>query len=295
MFCRKCGSPIKDGDKFCPVCGTPCMAQKPHFVVRRLPVFLIIVLTIGFIISSLFIEEGETDLVLMLSCLPGIVLMLLIYKMDRIEHEPLGLMLKLFLGGALLATTAAGCIESLLGVFADIFFSWDSIVYCFVEAFVVAAATEELCKYFILKSCTWKHPAFNYRFDGVVYSTMVAIGFEIVENLMYVIDSTVSTAFMRAAFPGHCIFGIYMGYYYGQAKSHEIHGDPAGARRLRNHGLIITILIHGGYDFICMLGSTVEEESVQLIMALLYVIVMVVLNVTAYKNIKKYAYYDSPV
>lgn len=98
MFCRKCGSPIKDGDKFCPVCGTPCMAQKPHFVVRRLPVFLIIVLTIGFIISSLFIEEGETDLVLMLSCLPGIVLMLLIYKMNRIEHEPLGLMMKLFSG-----------------------------------------------------------------------------------------------------------------------------------------------------------------------------------------------------
>ncbi|SFG63709.1 PrsW family glutamic-type intramembrane protease [Oribacterium sp. WCC10] len=295
MFCQNCGSPLRDGARFCPKCGTPCLVQRQTFVVRGMPIILIIVLTIGFIISSFFMEDGEADLALMVSCIPGIVLMFLIYKMDRIEPEPVGLMLKLFLGGAFLATTAAGFIESFMGVLIDCLFWWNPVVYCFFEAFILAAATEELCKYFILKSFTWKHPAFNYRFDGVVYSTMLAIGFDIAENLLYIVDSTASTAFLRAAFPGHCVFGIYMGYYYGQAKTHELHGDPVGAKKLRRRGVITAILIHGAYDFICMLSGVVESEAIQIILGILLMIVMVVLNVTAYKNIKKYAYYDSPV
>ena len=343
MNCPKCGTPLKDGDKFCSNCGTPAiiqqqtyekkesnideipkhetsysdqrqtyptrnsnigetpgiqtsgMVQQPPFMVRRLPIFVIIVLTMGFIISSLIFEDGDADLAMILSCLPGIVLIFLIYKMDRIEPEPVGLMLKLFFAGACIATLVSGLIESFIGMIIDLMFFWDPVVYCFMEAFILAAATEELVKYFLLKKYTWKHPAFNYRFDGVVYSTMLALGFEIAENLLYIADSTLSTAFMRAAFPGHCVFGIYMGYYYGMAKSHELHGDLEGSKKLRKKGLIITILIHGGYDFLCMLGSSSENELIQILTGLLLLISMVVLNVTAYKNIKKYAYYDSPV
>ncbi|WP_029200545.1 PrsW family glutamic-type intramembrane protease [Oribacterium sp. NK2B42] len=367
MNCQKCGSPLKEGDKFCSNCGTPAIVQKqnsvaresetvetpnpgttysdqrqtfstgnsntddiskpratysdqrqayptrnsntyetpgiqtsgmvqqPPFVVRRLPIFVIIVLTMGFLISSFIFEDGDADLAMILSCLPGIVLIFLIYKMDRIEPEPVGLMLKLFFAGACIATLVSGLIESFIGMIIDFLFFWDPVVYCFMEAFILAAATEELVKYFLLKKYTWKHPAFNYRFDGVVYSTMLALGFEIAENLMYIADSTLSTAFMRAAFPGHCVFGIYMGYYYGIAKSHELHGDLEGSKKLRKKGLIITILIHGGYDFLCMLGSSSENEIIQILTGLLLLISMVVLNVTAYKNIKKYAYYDSPV
>ena len=367
MNCSKCGTPLKEGDKFCSNCGTPAIVQKqnsvaresetvetlnpgtiysdqrqtfstgnsntddiskpratysdqrqtyptrnsntyetlgiktsgmvqqPPFVVRRLPIFVIIVLTIGFLISSFIFEDGDADLAMILSCLPGIVLIFLIYKMDRIEPEPVGLMLKLFFAGACIATLVSGLIESFIGMIIDFLFFWDPVVYCFMEAFILAAATEELVKYFLLKKYTWKHPAFNYRFDGVVYSTMLALGFEIAENLLYIADSTLSTAFMRAAFPGHCVFGIYMGYYYGMAKSHELHGDLEGSKKLRKKGLIITILIHGGYDFLCMLGSSSENEFIQILTGLLLLISMIVLNVTAYKNIKKYAYYDSPV
>ena len=295
MNCQRCGTPLREGEKFCPQCGTPVIVQKQTFVVRRMPVLLIIVLTMGFLISAFIFEDGDANLAVMLSCVPGIILMFLIYRMDRIEPEPVGLILKLFLVGAFIATFLAGTIESFLGMFIDFLFSWDPIVYSFMEAFVLAAATEELVKYQLLKSITWKHPAFNYRFDGVVYSTMLAIGFDIAENLLYLADNALSTAFMRAAFPGHCVFGIYMGYYYGQAKSHELHGDPEGAKKMRRKGLFITILIHGGYDFLCMLGSISDSEFAQIIIGLLLLFVMVALNVTAYKNIKKYAYYDSPV
>jgi RsiW-degrading membrane proteinase PrsW (M82 family) len=273
----------------------PYVEQKQTFVVRRMPIIVIIVLTLGFFISGMFMEDGSMNVAAAVSCIPGIVLMFLIYKLDNIEPEPVGLLVKLFLAGGFVATIAAMLIEMVLDGFINIFFSGSVLLYCFAEAFILAAATEELCKYACLKFLTWKHPAFNYRFDGVVYSTAVAIGFDVIENLLYLVDSTADTAFIRAAFPGHCVFGIYMVYYYGQAKTLELNGDIKGAKAMRKKGVLTAILIHGFYDFICFIGGYPESELIQLLISIGLVLLMVVLNVTAYKNIKKFAYNDTPV
>ncbi|ETP73273.1 putative membrane protein [Lachnospiraceae bacterium JC7] len=293
--CRCCGAPAEPGAEFCTYCGSRLADPKPPLVVRRMPMFLIAVLTLGFFMASMFTAEAEMEIALIVSCVPGVVLLFLIYRLDRIEPEPLGLLLKLFFGGAIISTISAALIESVLEGIITVLFGWHPILYCFAAAFIMAAATEELCKYAVLKAVTWRHPAFNYRFDGVVYSTTVAIGFEIFENFLYLIDSTADTAFTRAAFPGHCIFGIYMGYYYGQAKTLELRGDLAGAKAMRRKGIITAILIHGWYDFICFLAGVMESEIITALLGLGLVAAMVVLNVTAYKNIKKYAYEDEPV
>ena len=293
--CQSCGAELEPTSNFCTYCGSRYVEPKPPFVVKRLPMLLIAVLTLGFIISSFFAQEAEMDLALIVSCVPGIVLLFLIYRLDRIESEPPGLLAKLFFGGALIATIVASMIEVAMDTVISTLFGWYPIIYCFLEAFIMAALTEELCKYAILKMFTWKHPAFNYRFDGVVYSTTVALGFEIFENLMYLVDNTADTAFTRAAFPGHCIFGIYMGYYYGQAKTLELRGDAAGAGAMRRKGIITAVLIHGFYDFVCFMTAATESEILQILLAFMLVVVMVVLNVTAYKNIQKYAYEDAPV
>ncbi|WP_081832739.1 PrsW family glutamic-type intramembrane protease [Oribacterium sp. P6A1] len=293
--CRCCGAPVDPGAGFCAYCGSRYVDPKPPFVIRRMPMLLIAVLTLGFLITSFFSAEAEMEIALIVSCVPGIVLMFLIYRMDRIEPEPMGLLMKLFFGGALISTITAVVIESALDVVISVLFGWNPILYCAAAAFIMAAATEELCKYAVLKALTWRNPAFNFRFDGVVYSTTVAIGFEIFENILYLLDSTADTAFTRAAFPGHCIFGIYMGYYYGQSKTLELNGNPAGARAMRRKGIITAILIHGWYDFICFLAGALESEVITTLLGIGLVAVMVVLNVTAYKNIKKYAYEDAPV
>lgn len=294
-ICQGCGAELEPASDICTYCGSRYVEPKPPFVVRRMPMILVAVLTLGFVITSFFAEEAEMDLALIVSCVPGIVLMFLIYRMDRIEPEPLDLLVKLFFGGALIATIAACLIEVAVDVVISTLFGWAPVIYCLLKAFVLAATTEELCKYAVLKSFTWRHSAFNYRFDGIVYSTTVAIGFEIFENLLYLIDSTADTAFTRAAFPGHCIFGIYMGYYYGQSKTLELNGDAAGARAMRIKGVVTAIMIHGCYDFVCFMAGVSESEILQIIMGLALIIAMVVLNVTAYKNIQKYAYEDAPV
>ena len=331
MFCSNCGTELPEGAVFCCNCGTKLSAagsasaqpvnpepmmqnqsiqsgnvsqpsrdvimpgQRDTFYVRRMPIVMITLLTIGLTLSAAFTDDASMSIALAVSCIPGIVLLFLIYRLDAIEPEPVPLLVRLLLSGGLLVTIAAAFIELVLDGAIAMIIPEGTVIYAFLDAFIVAAATEELCKYYFLKKYTWKNPAFNYRFDGVVYSATVAIGFEIVENVLYLIDSTAGTAFARAAFPGHCIFGIYMGYYYGQAKTLELDGDIAGAKALRCRGIITAILIHGAYDFICFMGDVWDSDVFSVLIGLVLTAVMVVLNVNAYRNIKRFAKEDTPV
>ncbi|WP_051656412.1 PrsW family glutamic-type intramembrane protease [Butyrivibrio sp. AE3004] len=299
MICSNCGKEIKPGQKFCGNCGTmvpgESIVQKETFYVKKLPMVMIVLLTLGLLLTSFTMGAGSMVFAMGISCIQGIVLIFLIYRLDRIEPEPVSLLVKLFLLGALLLPIAAMIIESVFEIAVNVVSSEGTILHSILDAFFVAAFTEEICKYAVLKKLTWRHPAFNFRFDGVVYSTTVAIGFEVVENLLYLIGSDASTAYLRAAFPGHCIFGIYMGYYYGQAKSLENMGDVTGSAKMRRKGLLTAILIHGIYDSVVMVCSGSENEMLIFTCMLSMVVIMCVLNVNAYKNIKKFAHEDKQV
>ncbi len=321
MYCTNCGSEIQPGQKFCGNCGAATQnsnlsvqnpslhvqnsspsvqnpsitEQKDTFYVRKLPMVLIVVLTLSLIFTSLVMGAGSMTLAMLLSCAQGIILIFFIYKLDSIEPEPIPLLIKLFLFGAIPLPIVVTIIESGIQYVVDILTPQGSLINSVLVAFLVAAFSEEICKYAVLKKLTWKHPAFNYRFDGVVYSTTVAIGFEVVENLLYLFTSDAGTAYLRAAFPGHCIFGIYMGYYYGQAKSLELSGDESAAKQMRTKGVLIAMLIHGIYDTVAISCSASEDGLFILSGMLALVVIMCVLNVNAYKNIKKYAHEDRPV
>ncbi len=241
------------------------------------------------------VGTASITLAMLVSGIPGIILLILIYKLDSIEPEPVPLLVKLFLCGGFLVPIFAVAAGLTIGALNSLVFGSFPLIYVLVDDFICAAAVEEFGKYFVLKKLTWKNPAFNYRFDGVVYSTTVALGFDIIENLVYLFGNDFGNAVLRAAFPGHCILGIYMGYYYGQAKNLELNGDTEGAVKLRRKGLIIAILIHGFYDFCCDIGKLSSSDWVALLVLPLLLVIMSVLNVTAYKNIKKYAHEDKPV
>ena len=169
------------------------------------------------------------------------------------------------------------------------------VIYSVLEAFIVAATVEELGKYAALKFGSWKHPAFNFRFDGIVYAATVAIGFEVVENLLYIWQYGFGTALIRTAFPGHLVFSIYMGYYYGLAKSYEANGDIIRSKKARRKAIGFPLLIHGIYDTICFWAELNDSTWYVLGSFALLLVIMLALNVTAYINIKKYAYEDQPI
>lgn len=228
------------------------------------------------------------DFLTWLAIIPGIVLIFKVYKQDKIEKEPVGLLLKLLIAGAL--TVISAIILETIG--EDIlFFIFDEggRITAAIDCFLIVALSEEAGKYVTMKLCTWKNKAFNYRFDGIVYAVCSSMGFAIVENIMYCLDGEVSTAFLRAvtAVPGHCIFAIFMGHYYGEAKLCESRGNMVGMKRNKKKALWVPVLIHGFYDFCLSVDSWMA--------GICFVTFIVALDVYAIKHIKKYANEDTAI
>ncbi|MCR5302130.1 MAG: PrsW family intramembrane metalloprotease [Lachnospiraceae bacterium] len=215
---------------------------------------------------------------LLLSVLPSIVLFIVIWKCDRYEKEPPRLLLRLFLFGAL-TTVSASIIESL---FEDVilgFMNQQGILFLLIDNFLIVALSEEAGKYFVLKKVTWKHPAFNYTFDAVVYAVSVSLGFATIENILYLIESDLGTAVIRAIFsvPGHAIDALYMGYFYGLARYADAYNDERLKKKHLKQAFFIPVLIHGFYDF-CL-------STEYWIFILIFLVFEVIITVLAIKKL----------
>lgn len=220
--------------------------------------------------------------------LPAIALLCYIRKLDKIEAEPMSMMIRLCGFGALTVISAV-ILELIGGMILGAFFAEDSLIYLLLHNFVVVAGAEESGKLLALKKGTWKSPEFNYTYDAVVYATAASLGFAAVENIMYVMDGGFTVALMRAAtaIPGHTVFGVFMGFYYGLAKKAEMRRDIPGMQHQLSLALIVPVLLHGFYDFCLSIGSTLFI-AVFLVFFILFV-------VYAFKKVKKLAAEDESV
>lgn len=227
-------------------------------------------------------------MLLLLAVLPGIVLFTVVWRQDKIEKEPAGLLLKLFIGGAL--TTASAMLLGWLGdeVALEMFEETD-LAYLIIDNFLITALVEEGGKYFVLKKTTWRHSAFNYTFDAVVYAVTASLGFAVVENILYVAENGVATAIMRAllSVPGHVFMAIFMGCYYGLAKAAWAAGDRRGMKANLRKALWVPVLLHGLYDF-CL--STDYD-----VLFVVFLIFDVSFTVAAIKRLKKLSKADAPI
>ena len=219
--------------------------------------------------------------------LPAAFLLYQVYKMDTIEKEPWSILRKLLLWGALSGIPAA-LVESLLtGVLQNVL-EEGTLLYNLVFGFVVAALVEESFKFFFLYKFTFRDPAFNYRFDGVVYAVFVSMGFAILENVLYVFQGGLGVAITRAllALPLHAACGVYMGIAYGQQKVNSLY-RTATFGSVAKACLPVPILIHGFYDF-CAFMQTVPFT----IVFIAFVIAVFLLTL---KRLKKASQEDAPV
>ena len=138
---------------------------------------------------------------------PAVLLIIYIYTKDKVEKEPPGLLISLVVLG-IVSTFCAMATETVGQLILRPFAYYPTIGYLIVLNFIVVGLSEEGFKFLMLKLRTWKHPAFNYRFDAVVYSVCVSLGFALFENIMYVMQYGMATAAIRAitAVPGHACF-----------------------------------------------------------------------------------------
>lgn len=224
-------------------------------------------------------------ILLLAALIPPLFLMYRIYKLDKIEREPPRLVLRVFVAGAL-SVVPAIFLEYFGGELLSSVVASGTVLFNLLQYFLVVAWAEEGVKHFALKHTTWKHPEFNYHFDAVVYSTAAALGFAAAENLEYVLVYGLDVAAIRAvtAIPGHCIFGIFMGFYYGMAKYWQIRGNQGRSRFYQMWSILMPLLMHGFYDF-----CATSKSDVATIVFLGYIIV---LDLIAIRQIRKFSRED---
>ena len=215
--------------------------------------------------------------------IPAIVLLVKIYKADKLDKEPLGILIALVFWGAVSTTLAVFTEEVGTGIL-DTLWPEDSLLYRVLMYFVVVGLSEEGFKYLLLKRHTWRSAAFNCQFDGVVYATAVSLGFALWENIGYVAMYGMGTALVRAvtAVPGHACFGVFMGAFYGMAKRYSNYGCEAQSKRCRHLAVLLPTVLHGIYDFIATSESRFSEW-----VFLLFVIVLFLITSRMVKNLSR--------
>lgn len=242
--------------------------------------------------------------------LPAIALCIYVFKKDRVEKEPIGLLLGLLALGCLICWPAAEIETVLSGIIDKIFIPFtyeeEGVVYLSeiafkaynaINNFIGIALVEEGLKFIALFLATRNNKNFNSLFDGLIYAVFVSLGFAAFENVLYVVSYGWTNALVRAvtAVPGHMFFAVLMGYYYSmwhaceQAKTME--------RALKKRGLVdknskeisgkhhlicsllVPVLAHGLYDYCCT-AETVWANIV-------FYALLIFLYVYCFKRIKE--------
>lgn len=234
---------------------------------------------------------GFDPILTIAAIVPAILLMRIVYKADKLDKEPGRLLLSLVIWG-IVSTTIAVVLEQIGSMILSPL-NPNSLMYNILMYFGVVAFAEEWAKYILLKWRTWKHPAFNCQFDGVVYAVFVGLGFALWENIQYVAMYGFETAIVRAftAVPGHCCFAVFMGVWYGMAKRYEFAGEFQKSRTARRMCVVMPALMHGTYDFIATWDRGIS------VLFIVFVVIMFIWASRLVKNMSKndkYIGYQGP-
>ena len=173
---------------------------------------------------------------------PGLALLIYFYLKDQYNTEPISVVLKAFIYGALIVIPVM-FLQYVLDAEGILMANW-------ADAFLAKGLIEELLKWGIFLLLIYGHVEFDEPYDGIVYGVAISLGFATFENILYLFTNGVEYAWGRAIFPvsSHGLFGVIMGFYFGKAKFSK-------EKRLKYMAiaLVIPFLLHGLFNYILMM------------------------------------------
>ena len=122
-----------------------------------------------------------------LSLVPAVVWLVLFYLQDVREPEPKGLVLSVFVLGALLARAVGMPLVN--EVFNAPRWLATAPIYNVLGAILVVGFTQQFLVYAAVRFSIYPSAEFNERVDGMVYATAAALGYATMLNVQYVVDS----------------------------------------------------------------------------------------------------------
>ena len=226
---------------------------------------------------------------LMLAVLPSIILGWIIWKNDKVEKEPGGLLIGLFfcgIGSIIVTLILSGFVYLIPMCNPE---EGTTLFQLFFGVFIGIALVEEFSKWIFVKLVTWKNKAFTHIYDAVVYAVFVSLGFATLENILYVVNGGISVAIMRAllAVPLHTFCGVFMGYYYGLAKQSEINKRKDLVNKNLFLSLLVPVLIHGFYDYCLITGEP--------ILVLIFFAFVILIYIFAFRRVIKLSKIQVPL
>lgn len=219
----------------------------------------------------------QSIILIIIAIMPIMLLLKFVFQKDTIEKEPLIMLLILFIFGilsAIIVIFLSNTIQSIVHI-NNIFYS----------SFIQVALIEEICKWICIYLIAWRSKEFNYKFDAIVYSIFVALGFALVENIGYSFQYGIITALLRAiiSVPGHAFFAIYMGYYLGLAKMYYAKHDRKNGGIYSICSILVPTLLHGIYDY-CI----ISKNDGLYILLIIFIITLYILSIKTINSSSKF-------
>jgi protease PrsW len=179
------------------------------------------------------------------SIVPALLWMVLFYRSDRYAPEPMKLVARTFLVGALVGAAMVFSLKELPFKMA--------IIYSSV---FIAPISEETAKFLCVRWTVYDNKEFNEPVDGMVYATAAALGFASVENVIYVLNSWIAggaeTGVMVLAgrsvlsVPAHALFASLWGLALGWHKKKKTFRSAL----MVGVGLLGGMVLHGLFNFL---------------------------------------------
>jgi RsiW-degrading membrane proteinase PrsW (M82 family) len=195
---------------------------------------------------------------LLAAIIPMVFYLIVIWKLDRYDREPIWLVTLNFLWGAV-GAVIFGFLGSLLLLknLSPVFYR--SMSENLLGAVIVAPFIEEIAKGIFLLFVTSPMKDFDNMTDGVVYGAAIGLGFGMTENFLYfltasqnieqllylIIIRSILSAVMHAC--STAAFGAFIGY----AKFHS----KQGRKWLIPLGLITAMFIHFFWNYSVTIGN----------------------------------------
>lgn len=234
----------------------------------------------------------QTILVLIAALAPVAVLIYYIYRRDKYQKEPVKELLKAF-GLGIMSVFASLIISTPLGSMGLYGNEPSTLWGALSTSFFGAAVPEEITKFLMFWLLVRKNRFFDERMDGIVYASVVSLGFAAVENIMYLVsnyESWLAVGISRALFsvPAHFFFGVLMGYYYSLYRF-----CPSESKAYGWLILGAPIIAHGLFDTV--LFSVNVLPSLSLILMVLFLILCNNLRKRASRSIAEHLERDAEV
>ena len=230
-------------------------------------------------------------MILFLSAIAAIIPMLtylfLIWRFDRYDREPAGLILINYFWGALGAIILTLFLDSILDLLIAFLVSEGKHVE-FLQASLSAPVIEEITKGFFLFLMV-QNKKFDNITDGVVYGGAIGLGFGMTENFMYFIANSSSTGtwlfivIVRTLFSAvmHCVATGTLGAFLGYAKFKK------GFRKVLFAllGLLIAMIIHSAWNSFISFESTAWMGFIFMITTIIIFVIVFSLSIAGEKKI----------